>query len=384
MTSWYERASATQDASASDASQLPYNTALASVAIYEHALATRGTYGQFRLPGRGEFISVGLEVATKEAMEGASPADHAAPFLAVDTESDDRDYVVRMVAWPDGAILFTARSGREGDPAVVGVTAYFATRERAEHLRRLASPWIKTAPPAEPKRTTELFMLACVGSGYALRHLGAETQTLERDNYAPDVLSLYDAVLREVVAAEPSGRLAIFAGEPGTGKTRLVRSLMSDLRGACDAVIVPQHIVADISGPDLIGALLGRPRPVLLVLEDADGCLAHRHARNAGSAETSALSALLNLSDGIVGSKIDLRIIATSNLHQADIDEAALRPGRLIERVHVKPLTPQHAARVIARVSGVAESDLDGWSRQGMTLAAAYAQARRMSKGRGR
>lgn len=342
-----------------------------SVAMLAHALRNRGTYGHEKFPAGGSRL-------TGEPAEWVSAAlcQEGDPFLAVDAR-DEENRPVRVVAWRDGALLFVSQPD---DARVAMARAFASTAARMSRLRDLVSGWVEPVKQ-EPRRVaTDVLMLARVGTAYAFRPIGSEADPLVRDNYPEVVLRGFDAVLAQLVAKEPSGRMAIFEGEPGTGKTRMVRALLAGMGGRCDAVVVPSHLVAQLSGPDLIGALLGRPRPVVLVLEDADYSLLSREHADASdrAGSTAALSAVLNLSDGIVGSKVDLRIVATTNARIEHVDAALLRPGRLIERVHVGPLAAEHAARVIAREAGPAAAEAaPRLARDGMTLAEAYEAGRR-------
>ena len=82
-------------------------------------------------------------------------------------------------------------------------------------------------------------------------------------------------------------------------------------------------------------------------MEDADVCLSERKAENMNS-----ISSILNLSDGIIGSLLDLRIVATTNTPVTEFDKALLRKGRLSAHMKVGALTPEHINRVWLRLAG--------------------------------
>jgi hypothetical protein len=63
----------------------------------------------------------------------------------------------------------------------------------------------------------------------------------------------------------------------------------------------------------------------VVVLEDSDAALMTR-----GSENREQVSAILNLSDGFLADFLRLQIICTINCKAADIDQALLRPGRLL------------------------------------------------------
>jgi len=63
----------------------------------------------------------------------------------------------------------------------------------------------------------------------------------------------------------------------------------------------------------------------VMVLEDAESAVAPRAVDN-----RSEVSAILNVTDGLLADFLQLHIIATINCGTADIDQALLRQGRLL------------------------------------------------------
>ena len=208
--------------------------------------------------------------------------------------------------------------------------------------------------------------------GYFLQRIGAAGNPVERDNYDAETLASFDHVKQDFGTDAPCGRLVIMAGAPGTGKTFLVRSLLGDVTKAA-FVLVPPHMVRDLGSPEMLPALVtarsdGLTGPIVLVIEDADQVLVNR---NAG--DMSAISSLLNLGDGILGSALDVRILATTNAAKIEMDPATRRPGRLCSYMEVRPLKAEHAARVLHRLTG--KSVL---ANRSMTLAEVYSKGREM------
>jgi hypothetical protein len=76
------------------------------------------------------------------------------------------------------------------------------------------------------------------------------------------------------------------------------------------------------SGPISDGTI---PIKFVVILEDSDAALMTR-----GSDNREQVSAILNLSDGMLADFLRLQIICTINCSAADIDPALLRPGRLL------------------------------------------------------
>lgn len=219
-----------------------------------------------------------------------------------------------------------------------------------------------------------VYTLAKTRDGYRLHRMGAAGVPLQRENYAPGVIDAYDHIVADLNTTSPCGRLVVLAGEPGTGKTYLVRSLLREARQTTFVMISP-HLVKDLGDPEILPSLTQAkdelPGPILLVLEDADMCLVPR-----GTDNMSTISSLLNLGDGILGSLLDVRILATTNAKIVNMDAAALRDGRLCRKIEVGKLQPDQANSVLKKL--VPEGDerlslFDGVA----TLAQVYGRARK-------
>ncbi len=202
----------------------------------------------------------------------------------------------------------------------------------------------------KPKKQGYVFAIMRQNNGLSLTRMGYAGSPLEELNYSKPVMEDYRYVVRDLKAPDPSGRIIILDGKPGTGKTYLVRSLLNEVPDAM-FVIVPPSLVSSLGGPELLPLLVSNRQsymktgPTILVLEDADSCLAPRAADNMGS-----ISSILNLGDGIFGSLLDIRIIATTNAKCEDMDEAIMRPGRLSKRIEVGNLSYEEANAVFQRL----------------------------------
>ena len=129
---------------------------------------------------------------------------------------------------------------------------------------------------------------------------------------------------------ERTNGLSIFEGRPGTGKTFYLRHLMGVLRESHRFYFIPTSAMDILSRQDFIGFWAGQrrihaDRKFVVILEDSDAALMTR-----GSDNREKVSAILNLSDGMLADFLRLQIICTINCSAADIDPALLRPGRLL------------------------------------------------------
>ncbi len=194
------------------------------------------------------------------------------------------------------------------------------------------------------------YVLMNTDEGPKLQSIGVASVPLERDNYNPDIIEDFDAVVEDLKSKDPSGRLAIFDGTPGTGKTYMVRGLLASVPEAL-FVLVPVALIPELASPGMINALLETRRnkgdlPTVFIIEDADDCLGSRDATN-----VNAVSALLNLGDGIIGALMDIRLVCTTNLKNDELDEAVVRPGRLSRKIHVGHLNRDVAEKLFEKLT---------------------------------
>lgn len=233
---------------------------------------------------------------------------------------------------------------------VVADNTYDSDGSFFQKLAAIASASVNTKPKAS------ISMVATSSGGPVLQTIGRSDVPFEPSNYAHGVRSDFEHVVADLKTKKPCGRVTIFDGEPGTGKTYLVRAL-TGLAPECRYVIVPTEMVAQLTTPSFVPLLASYrtskdDMPLVLIIEDADACLVSRGGDNIGS-----ISALLNLSEGILGAMLDIRVIATTNAgHISDraesVDSAIMRAGRLCRRIHVGKLGRAQCESLYERLTG--------------------------------
>lgn len=231
----------------------------------------------------------------------------------------------------------------EGDLEIRSVSS---DKEHHDRVKVLAEKHV--GPKVSAGR---VYVLVSTDKGPKLQSIGVAASAMERGNYNPEVVEAFDHIAEDLATNSPCGRLVIFDGPPGTGKTYLIRALLKSVPDAL-FVIVPAHLIPQLSNPGMINALVDARRnkgdlPTVFIVEDADDCLTPRAADN-----VNAVSALLNLGDGILGAMMDIRLICTTNAKSEDLDSAVTRPGRLCRMVHVEALRKPVAEDVYERLTG--------------------------------
>lgn len=250
-------------------------------------------------------------------------------------------------------------------------TSIFLTLETTDHRLYHAVKVLVEEEITPLNRSGMAFVLARRGNDISLLPIGKGSSEVERDNYSPAVLKDFDHIIEDMKTDDPCGRMVLYSGPAGTGKSYLIRGMMEAINDGM-FIMIPPTMVGEIANPELVSTLIKTKErkdvlgPTVLVIEDADVCLLPRDGGNLG-----LISNLLNFSDGIVGSLLDIRVVCTTNALQDNIDKALLRPGRICKRVEIPDLDAEHAHRVYTRLTGKRHPRLVS-----QTLAAVYSKAR--------
>ena len=177
-------------------------------------------------------------------------------------------------------------------------------------------------------------------------------------NYNDDLVTLHDHIIKSLRKKDCSG-LTLFHGVPGTGKSTYIRYLISFVNKK--VIFLPPKLAGNMDDPQLTGLLTENPDTVI-VIEDAEDLLVSRDSNS-----NSAISMLLNLTDGLLGASLGIQFICTFNTLLNNIDKALLRKGRLTTLYEFKPLS-ELKSRTLLNDLGISEFN----PIQSMTLAEIY------------
>jgi len=214
-------------------------------------------------------------------------------------------------------------------------------------LRAFFDVW---CAPREEEERGSIYMVVATKTGLEFRPVGVGGADLERDNYEEPVLAAFDRICEGLTVEKPRGRLSILNGPPGTGKSFLIRGLLNACPKTAFVFVSPGDVV-QLSSPSYIPSLLEfhnalADRSITFIVEDADEILASRDVMN-----MSSVSSLLNFSDGLLASIMDVRFVCTTNAKTLELDKALKRPGRLCVHCNVGDLSPEKAAKVYTRLT---------------------------------
>lgn len=147
---------------------------------------------------------------------------------------------------------------------------------------------------------------------------------LDLDLFYEDDFREVDEVIRARLSRKNDKGIVLLHGLPGTGKTTYLRYLVGKIRKR--VLFLSPSVAGNLMNPDFIELLVDNPNTVL-VIEDAENIIMDRKYNS-----SSAVSNLLNISDGLLADFLNVQLICTFNSPLTTVDNALLRKGRLIAR----------------------------------------------------
>ena len=292
-----------------------------------------------------EVLARGLTYVARESFRGnpTAPtiANLSSPVLVrSDAKSDEVEAFVRM---PDGTIALL--DGGYGHVRVETAAEDHANARRVAAALRAAFE----APPSTPDRIPMGFwMRGDCGGDVRHREIGAPTFDEIAGNYSAPVRGALSRLID--MRAPDRGRLILWRGEPGTGKSHALRALARAWAPWCSAhfIMDPDELLGR-GGAYMLDVLTWQDgdddRWRVLILEDAGELI----AADARAVAGQALSRLLNVADGLIGQGMRTLLLITTNEPVKRLHPAARRPGRCLADIEFTALSSVEANRVACR-----------------------------------
>lgn len=185
-----------------------------------------------------------------------------------------------------------------------------------------------------------------------------KTEVILEENYNDELMNLNEKLVSFINSNDTNGMLLLH-GIPGTGKTTYLRHLIT----VCNArfIYLPNNLFCHLSDPDFFTFILGYKNSVI-ILEDCEELLKPRDQNG----NTVGISTLLNLSDGLLGDAMRLKIICTFNTEIRNIDQALLRKGRLAYKYEFSALSVTKTNKLLNKLN------VDLQPKEGMILSEIY------------
>jgi len=230
------------------------------------------------------------------------------------------------------------------------------------------------------------------GPQITVRDVELASWTVLAPNYSAETRARLEPLMERFRPAKNNGRILLWYGEPGTGKTYAIRALAWAWREWCrfEYVIDPEQMLEHASyltevllrrmndGAEIAEimekmenaeteqeAAERRRKWRLLILEDSGEMIGMDAKNRIGQ----GLSRLLNISDGILGQGTKIMILITTNEELGRLNPAIMRPGRCLSQVDFRRFSAEESNQWLRQAG--CEKQVDGLR----TLSQLYALA---------
>ena len=291
-------------------------------------------------------VARGLTHIAREAFSGSAPPATLAELSAAILVRADRDgnAVEAFVQLHEGQLALVDAGYGNVRVDVAATTRAAATRGVAV-LREA----LRSEPPVETRVGVAFWMRGERGGTWRNRAIDAPRFDEIAENYSAPVRAALQTLIDST--RPDRGRLILWRGDPGTGKSHALRALAREWAPWCSAhfVMDPEELLGR-GGAYLLDVLAwdgdDEDRWRLVILEDSGELI----AADARAVAGQALSRLLNVADGLLGQGTRTLLVITTNEPVGRLHPATRRPGRCLADIEFAPLrVPEANAWLAAR-----------------------------------
>lgn len=212
-----------------------------------------------------------------------------------------------------------------------------------------------------PEEKPGITIISQTSSGTDLNYIQFKDEvSIDLDKNYHDSIKAFDAEISTFITSNKSG-LVLLHGQPGTGKTTYIRHLVNTHNNK-KFIYVPNTHTHVLIEPSFMEFLFQEMDNSVIVIEEAERILESRESNS----NNQYIAALLNTSDGIMGSLLNIKFICTFNGDYSKVDKALLRKGRLVGSYKFDALPIEKCQKILHEMGIDKEVD------KPMTLAELY------------
>lgn len=158
-------------------------------------------------------------------------------------------------------------------------------------------------------------------------------------NYNDDFIPPYNKICN-IIKNDESASLMLLYGDPGTGKTSLIKHLICKYPEK-DFVFIDGSLLLHASQERLMTYFLENQNTIF-ILEDCEKALMSRD-----KGYNPVMTTILNVTDGVIADVLGIKLICTFNTSLSNIDKALLRKGRLSLKYEFKKLCKEKVRKIL-------------------------------------
>ena len=213
---------------------------------------------------------------------------------------------------------------------------YYANEQQALVLQ--ITDFVKAFKERQRRQPLEINLIVENKNGMELKAMEIKRTKLNLDLFYEDDFKPVDEVIRKRLNQKNDKGIVLLHGLPGTGKTTYLRYLIGKIKKR--VLFLSPNVAGNLMNPNFIDLLIDNPNTVLMI-EDAENIIMDRRTNS-----SSAVSNLLNISDGLLADFLNVQLICTFNSSLTMVDSALMRKGRLIAKYEFGKLSIDKAQQL--------------------------------------
>lgn len=272
----------------------------------------------------------------------AGPELLAFEAARIEWKQNNSDGSVYMIFRFDKGMLTVKH---EGD--FVWIYSYGSSDEKADALLDLCR---KQIPPDESGERDIEVSFWCHhetrGAKCKKRKISCPPWKAIMENYVSTTINALDRLMAADFDSLSAGKLILWHGEPGTGKSHALRSWALTRRDAINLNYIVDPEIFFSNANYMLELLTGEASQKLnlFVAEDTGELLATDAKRQSGQ----GMSRLLNVCDGLIGQGLRILFLITTNEGLGALHPAITRPGRCFANIGFEAFNESEALEWLA------------------------------------